>query len=100
MNKILLTLAGIALVASCSDRIYMNPSDFAIYKNMTGTDGHLLFEVNGGIYTFTDNVLYAWPEAMVWVWTSNSILFILLSIFKGRKDSNYFQDLFSHLIFR
>ena len=35
-----------------ADRIYMNPSDFAIYKNMTGTDGHLLFEVNGGIYTF------------------------------------------------
>ena len=35
-----------------ADRIYMNPSDFAIYKNMTGSDGHLLFEVNGGIYTF------------------------------------------------
>lgn len=35
-----------------ADRMYINPSDFAKYKNMKGTDGQLLFESNGGIYTF------------------------------------------------
>ena len=36
-----------------ADTIYMNPSDFAKYKNLKGSgDGQLLFEQNGGIYTF------------------------------------------------
>ena len=36
-----------------ADTIYINPSDFAKYKNMTDANGRLLFEyTNGGIYTF------------------------------------------------
>ena len=35
-----------------ADTIYMNPSDFAKYKNIKTTDGALVFENNGGIYTF------------------------------------------------
>jgi HK97 family phage major capsid protein len=36
-----------------ADTIYINPSDFAKYKNMADANGRLLFEyTNGGIYTF------------------------------------------------
>jgi hypothetical protein len=36
-----------------ADTIYINPSDFAKYKNMVDANGRLLFEyTNGGIYTF------------------------------------------------
>lgn len=36
-----------------ADTIYINPSDFAKYKNMVDANGRLLFEYNnGGIYTF------------------------------------------------
>ena len=36
-----------------ADTIYINPSDFAKYKNMTDANGRLLFEYNnGGVYTF------------------------------------------------
>ena len=35
-----------------ADTIYINPSDFAKYKNMKTTEGALVFENNGGIYTF------------------------------------------------
>jgi len=35
-----------------ADTIYMNPSDFAKYKNIRTSTGALVFEVNGGIYTF------------------------------------------------
>ena len=35
-----------------ADTIYINPSDFAVYKNMKTTEGALVFENNGGIYTF------------------------------------------------
>ena len=36
-----------------ADTIYINPSDFAKYKNMVDSNGRLLFEYNnGGVYTF------------------------------------------------
>lgn len=39
--------------AFIADTIYMNPSDFAKYKNLKDKAGRLLFEYeNGGIYTF------------------------------------------------
>ena len=39
--------------AYMADTIYINPSDFAKYKNMVDDNGRLLFEyTNGGIYTF------------------------------------------------